>query len=305
MKHKSFFLILILFLILLFSGSPSQAQTSLKMNVSKSNESVIGILCIDSKIAAKETNDQLVRNLSEDAHEKKSVLLATGLSAILPGAGQFYVGDYWKSALFIAAEAAAITVGLVYDKKGNDQTDFFQKFADDHWSVLRYAKWTVKHAVEIKPGIDVSGFKVIDAGGKVNWNELNRLESEIGNYYSHRLPYYGEQQYYELIGKYPQFNVGWDDFGDENTPFEYDPSRKNLTGRFVYYSVERGKANDYYNIASKAVLVVIANHLISSVEAALSANSFNKNLTVSSTLEKFQFGLTSYYYPQLNLQYRF
>jgi len=54
----------------------------------------------------------------------------------------------------------------------------------------------------------------------VNLGELNRLEGDLGGYYSHQLPPHGEQ-YYEEIGKYPQFNVGWDDFGNENTPFTY------------------------------------------------------------------------------------
>ncbi|KAF0153250.1 MAG: hypothetical protein FD143_327 [Ignavibacteria bacterium] len=276
-------------------------------NIEVSNLQLSGVLALDSKVSSVKTQHTKYNSPLEDNAAKKSPLLAAGLSLILPGAGEFYSESYLKTAIFLAVEAAAIIVGLSYEKKGDDQTIDFQNFADKHWSVIRYAKWVTNpvNAKKIKADINLSNYNVFFANGKVNWNELNKLESDLGSYFSHRLPFYGEQQYYELIGKYPQYNVGWDDFGDENTPFEYKADRSNLTKKFVYYSVERGKANDYYNVASKAVLVVFANHIISAVDAAWSAHSFNKNIQMQATLEKFQSGFTSYYYPQLNLQYRF
>lgn len=266
-----------------------------------------GVLALDSKQAS--YNAQQIKNTSqlEETAAKKTPMLAAALSLVLPGAGEFYSESYIKSAIFIAVETAAIVVGLSYNKKGDDQTQFFQNYADKHWSVTRYAKWVTNpaNAKKINPAVDLSKYNVLGTNGKVNWNELNRLESDLGSYFSHRLPFYGEQQYFELIGKYPQYNVGWDDFGDENTPFEYKADRSNLTKNFVYYSEERGKANDFYNIASKAVIVVFANHIISAIDAAWSAHSFNKNIQLQASLEKYQNGLTSYYYPQLHLQYRF
>jgi hypothetical protein len=275
---------------------------------SKENNSVAklsGVLSIDSRIAFDQTKELNQFLSTQESPDKKSSLLAAGMSLLLPGAGEFYAERYFKSGIFVAVEAASIIIGLAYNKKGDDQTNFFQGFADQHWSAVRYAKWTIKNVAKINSSIVVSNYKVFDNNQNVNWSELNRLEGDIGGYYSHRLPGYGEQQYFELIGKYPQFNVGWDDFGDENTPFEYDPTRSNLTSRFVYYSVERGKANDYYNIASKAVVVIVVNHIISALDAAWSAHNYNKSLEVHASLEKFQDGLTLYYYPQLNLQYRF
>ncbi|MEW6654864.1 MAG: hypothetical protein AB1394_15530 [Bacteroidota bacterium] len=266
-----------------------------------------GVLSLDSQISSLIIQQAQVKSPLDETAAKKKPLVAAGLSLLLPGAGEFYSESYLKSAIFLAIEAAAIIVGLSYDKKGDDQTAAFQNFADKHWSVVRYAKWVTNpaNAKKIKFDIDLSQFAVFNSNGKVNWNELNKLESALGSYFSHKLPFFGEQQYYELIGKYPQYNVGWDDFGDENTPFEYKADRSNLTKKFIYYSIERGKANDYYNIASKAVMVVFANHIISAVDAAWSAHSFNKNIQFQASLEKFQNGITSYYYPQLNLQYRF
>ena len=276
---------------------------SCQLSVVSGQSDLSGSLNLDSKISfdkSEKFSKDNIKNINENI---KSPLLAGALSFVVPGAGEFYSESYIKSAVFVAIEATAITIGLIYDKKGNDQTDFFQNYANQHWSVERYAKWTVKNASSINNEItDVTQYKVFYSNGTVNWQELNRLENAIGKYYSHRLPYYGEQQYYELIGKYPQFNVGWDDFGDENTPFVYgDP----LTEKFHYYSEERGKANDFYNIASKAVIVVVVNHIISALDAAWSAHGYNSNLQMHASIEKYNTGFKTVYYPQLNLQYSF
>ncbi|MCX7875836.1 MAG: hypothetical protein N2321_06670 [Melioribacteraceae bacterium] len=259
-----------------------------------------GILYLDAQSVKVATNveESLI------PAKKKTPIIAAGLSFVLPGAGQFYSERYLKSAVFLAIELSSIIVGLHYDKKGDDQTTYFQNFANQHWSVERYAKWTLKNANKINNAVNPNDYKIFE-NGKINWNELNRLERAIGSYYSHQLPYFGEQQYYELIGKYPQYNVGWDDFGDENTPFEYDPTRKNLTPKFIFYSIERGKANDYYNYAAKAVIVIIVNHFISALDAAWSAHNFNKDLDINLSLEKFNNKFSFNYYPQLNLQYKF
>lgn len=243
----------------------------------------------------------------DEAPYKKSVFLAGALSAVLPGAGEFYSEEYLKSAIFLGIEAAAITIAIIYDKKGDDQTSSFQAFANEHWSVNRYAKWTLIHANSINSDIDASDYSstLWDGSGNINWSVLNDLETAIGkgtNYYSHRLAYFGEQQYYEMIGKYPQFNPGWDDFGDENTAFQYgDP----VTARFNFYSGERGKANDYYNVASKAVIVIVTNHILSLFDAVWSAASFNKRLNANISLKTEQVGYRTEYFTTLNLKYNF
>ncbi|NMB80326.1 MAG: hypothetical protein GYA14_00730 [Ignavibacteria bacterium] len=282
-------------LLLLIFASIVNCQDKKKLKLT-------GNLFIDSKLSYLESSEKIKLEDSSIDQHKKSPLLSGVLSFALPGAGQFYSERYLKSIIFIAAEVAAITVGLIYDKKGDDQTEVFQNFALAHWDVRRYANWTIKNAKSINPQIVVADYKVFDINGNVVWEELNRLESAIGNYYSHRLAPFKDQQYFEMIGKYPQFNVGWDDFGDENTPFTYgDP----LTSKFLYYSKERGKANDFYNVASTAVIVIISNHIISAIDAAWSAASFNKDLSISSEIKKVDFGFRTFYYPQLNLQYNF
>jgi hypothetical protein len=94
-------------------------------------------------------------------------------------------------------------------------------------------------------------------------------------YYSHILPHYNSQQYYELIGKYPQFNEGWDDAAPS---FSYgDP----LSAKLLYYSGERGKANTYYTTASTYIAIAMVNHVVSVVDAVLTAGSYNRGLHAS------------------------
>lgn len=206
---------------------------------------------------------------------KKSPWLAAGLSALIPGAGEFYAESYWKAAVFFAIDVAAVALAISADRKGDDQTAFYKDFADRHWSVVKYAKY----AEGLVPAGRTYNWRVPGTEGmnewdrpwsQVNWAELNRMERDIAGYYSHTLPPYGEQQYFELIGKYPQFNQGWD---DAPAAFNYgDP----LTANFLYYSGERGKANDHYTNATRFVTVAVVNHILSAVDAAWSAHLYNR-----------------------------
>lgn len=270
------------------------------------NSELTGILNLDSYEANKlvELND----NNLELSDKKKSVFLAGLMSAVIPGAGEIYTGNYLKAGLFLAIEAAAITTAVIYDNKGNDQTTMFENYANTHWSPDRYAQWSLDNLQNLAPSISESDLNYYQNNlfnnGELNYNILNRMEQLIGGYYSHQLDPFGTQQYYEMIGKYHQFNPGWDDFG--NQPFQpYDPDNYKVTDKFKYYSGERSKANDFYSVAKTAVTIVILNHIISAVDAALSANSYNKSLETKVSLEKQNIGFYTEYYPQLNLKLRF
>ncbi len=81
-------------------------------------------------------------NKSDIVVEKKYSPFTAGLySAVIPGAGQLYTKSYWQSASFFGAEVLAWVVYTVYEKKGDRQTNAFQQYADQHWSVVTYANW--------------------------------------------------------------------------------------------------------------------------------------------------------------------
>jgi hypothetical protein len=246
--------------------------------------------------------------LQEDAvatsPSKKSGWLAAGMSLLIPGSGEFYAESYWKAAAFFVFDVVAWSLAYSNDHKGDEQTDFFQGYANQRWSVVQYAKYAETLAPKgktyawRKPGTETLS-PWDQPWTQVNWDEINRMERDIGGYYSHTLPEYNSQQYYELIGKYPQFNQGWD---DAPPAFTYgDP----LTPHFLYYSDERGKANTYYETATTWVNIALINHLLSAIDAAWSAGIYNSNLHVRTGLRLVPTEVGLVQVPEVRLRYDF
>jgi hypothetical protein len=249
-----------------------------------------GILSYDSRIAFHETsNPEPVVLLPQQ--KKKSPALAGLLSLVVPGAGEIYNEDYIKAAIFIAVEAAVITTAIIYDNKGDNQTDVFQNYADKEWSVVRYAEWLNQY----KDGnISINPDENLPPWERVNWEQLNEAESR----FSHKLPSHGDQQYYEMIGKYYQFSSGWSDY-------TFGPDNVNLSPKFIDYSHMRGKANDYYNVASKAIIGLYINHFLSTLDAVWSSVQYNRQFSVSVRALNIQYAGTSELIPVLRLNYSF
>src|SRR5437016_6334276 len=76
-----------------------------------------------------------------DTLKRKNVLLGAALSALLPGAGEYYAKSYIKAAIFFGIEAAAWGAHFYFNHKGNVQTDNFQNYANTYWSIRKYATW--------------------------------------------------------------------------------------------------------------------------------------------------------------------
>lgn len=259
-----------------------------------------GSLKNDSYFAFRDINDSKSDNNISIPLKKKTPILAALMSFAIPGAGEVYTENYLKAGIFAAIEVAAIIVAVTYDNKGDDQTKLFENYANKHWSADRYAKWTYQHFNELKPDLDRNNYILFDNNGKLNWDELNKMEGDISGYYSHHLDPFGTQQYYEMIGKYSQFNVGWEEFGDDvNKEYTYgDP----LVPQFLYYTGIFGKADELYNVAKWGVIAVVSNHFFSALDAAWSASKYNKKLEVNISVNKTNYGFIVDYYPQLNFK---
>lgn len=269
-------------------------------NIELENYKLTGNLLADSKIVLNDYNELSAVFALDDLPNKKSPALAGVMSLVLPGSGELYVGEYLKAAIFFAVEAALITVAVVNNNQGDDLTAEFEAFADEHWSVVKYAEYFNAHKDELglPEGCNINitedpnllPWEQID-----NWNEINFCESV----FSHHLPKYGEQQYYELIGKYPQYSTGWDEFDPAVDVFRYVPQI------MKDYSAMRGNANDAYNVASKVVIGLYINHLLSAIDAVWSAATYNKNLAITMRVQNIQFTDKIEFVPTLNISYNF
>ncbi|MCX6150133.1 MAG: hypothetical protein NTX22_06395 [Ignavibacteriales bacterium] len=261
-----------------------------------------GNLRIDSRITANNM-DVIPKPVLIESENKKSPFLAGAMSAVIPGAGEVYAGSYWKAAIFVAIEAAAIYANIIYNKKGDDATLEFQKFADEHWNASRYADWLTKYSAELGITTTINLTKV----EQHEFSTLNAAESQVkvtdanGKQlaFSHVLPSYHSQQYYELIGKYHQFNHGWDDSDPNSSEWI-----NNLSPRFDQYAAMHIKPDDtFYKYASITIVAIVINHLISVADAVWTTSRYNKNLTANLEIKKMENQFAVEYYPQLNVKF--
>lgn len=248
------------------------------------NMELTGNLKEDSDLLLAKYEEQNYLNASSlPAASRKSGPLAGLFSFVLPGAGQFYTEQYWKAGLFLALEAAFVTTAIVYENKGDKQTDTYQNYANNGWSVVKYAQ-----AIGASSAI-ISNDESLPAWKRVNWDSLHKYEHG-----SHKLAPYGDQQYFEMIGKYHQFAPGWDDYqGSGPSP------------NFLHYSEMRGEANDLYNISSKAVIGIYVNHFLSILDAFWSAKIYNSKLNMSIRIDENAYAYNSKLVPQFNIKYSF
>jgi hypothetical protein len=200
---------------------------------------------------------------------EKSPYLGALFSGILPGAGEFYSKNYLKAGIFFAIEAGLWTAYSIFQNKGNDQTEIYKNFANQNWDVYKYAGW-------LKDQNFTGSENIILASDKETLRrQINTCEAQN---FSHQLPPYGDQQYYELIGKYQNFVTGWAD-ADLNVVNRTNYGSYKTT-MFINYAGERQEANKYYDKGTTTLTVVILNHVLSAADAAWTVSMFNKNLKV-------------------------
>ncbi|MCI0449440.1 MAG: hypothetical protein L0Y79_06605 [Chlorobi bacterium] len=212
-------------------------------------------------------------NLQQEKKKTKSVGLGILLSAILPGAGEFYGEDYLKAGIFIGVELLAWGTYIYFETKGDNKTEEYQSFADANWDVRQYAQWLVDQNFEGAGGVNPN-----EPNLEILRQQINECESQN---FSHTLPELRSQQYYELIGKYQNFVAGWKDARSGNTwlitnsnYFTYQ------TAMFKSYAVDRQDANDLYDYAKIGPITAILNHILSAADAAWTISTYNKNIKV-------------------------
>jgi hypothetical protein len=218
--------------------------------------------------------------------EKKSVFRAALYSAVLPGAGQYYNGSIWKTILFAGIEAAAWTAYFVYESKGDQSDTDMRSYADKNWSEHKYWSWLYDQAqqrgIEDLPSYTLTerdqttGIVYLVDYDREMANSLRYLEDRLGH--THKLPETKTQQYYEMIYKYlTQFGNAW---GDADFYTTYYGNNNTMTAQMFAYRDMRNQTNDFYDTATAAVNVILVNHVLSAIEAAWSARSFNRDIEI-------------------------
>lgn len=233
-----------------------------------------------------------------NSDKEKNPILAAALSAIVPGTGQFYAKNYVKSAIFLGVEAGLWITYAIFQKKGDDQTDIYRKYANDNWSVRKYASWL---KTEGFPGSGIIDPNLQNL--EILRQQINACEDSAG--FSHKLPPFGDQQYYEVIGKYQNYVSGWSEaIGVTKNNFQTFK-----LAQVDFYMNERERANTYYNNGSLTLTVVIVNHILSAADAVWSVSIFNKSLEVKTSVNvKYIYSMSDFRYnltPFANLKVSF
>ena len=283
---------------------PSEAQTTLSR----------------AEIRAELLAPGLAEAPADKRNVERSIPLAFGLSALVPGAGQAYNRDWTKAVVAIGLEAAVFTVWSLTRSKGLDAEDDFRAFAHRRWDPAQYASWLNDYvlfleadyghsvsapAAEIPAGIDFSSPDAWSSSERAAvasfFRQIQAIERQVfhpetGATFSHQLPGFGEQQYYELIGKYFQFAPGWDDYpewvgSDGSFTAAIDPeltgeggSKPNVSATFYGYARDHADAQDLLRTASRLSTLFVVNHLIAGIDAAVTAKLRNDRISADMAL---------------------
>lgn len=235
-------------------------------------------------------------------------------SVILPGSGQAANNKWLRAGTYIAAEALLFTVHFTRMRDAKRQERQYEQFADNNWSVVTYAKWLVNYYDQNNlSGSTINELRNQVAGldpaydPNVDWNsvDLELLRSVerntpfiypdgLGNNFSHVMPNYGSQQYYELISKYYQYGPGWRDFGNNQNGDALDDRYKlNWDGTDMPLNFFRGSAlaesfNDNYRVAGNMVSLLVLNHMVSAFDAFLTVKINNNRIRAEANPLKLQ-----------------
>lgn len=228
----------------------------------------------------------------------KSTRKAFFLSFLLPGLGETYVGSK-RGILFMGIEAFSWWVYMSNTNEGNDLEADFQRFADTHWHYTdekdsggadlehNYWKWLQKRFQEanLPYEIDPYDHKLIDE--QLEKTVLNS-NSSIYGHSIHNMPSSKTQQYYEMIGKYPQFVYGWEDIADteinptirrDDGTLKFDVAIENIKSPMrSKYEDMRDDSNKKLKAGQRGIHYMLINRVISGIHAARLAYHHNKKL---------------------------
>lgn len=232
---------------------------------------------------------------------EKSAGLAFLGSAAVPGLSQAFHKNWIRAGIYLAAEATLIYLYAYNESEAQTGEDRYKQFANNNWSVVNYAKWLVDYNHYHGRNLDVTYDDLAAQGQTINgeppayeinvdWQRVNirrlrDLEEKTLHHYkdggtglvfSHHLPSYGSQQYYELISKYYQYGPGWRDYYTgipypqrtmTNTLYELNFTDADMPGQWKKGARLADEFNDHYRVASNMLTVLILNHIVSAFDA--------------------------------------
>jgi len=210
-------------------------------------------------------------------------------SLVLPGSAQLVDKKWGRGALYLGVEIAVWAIYASNESNARKGERAYERFANQQWSVVKYAQWILDyheaHGLSnpylsdlqqqvngLQPAFDIQtdwARVPIELLRNVERNTLYVYGTQRGaNNFSHVMPDYGSQQYYELVSKYYQYGPGWSDFDPTDVFLPWNGSEMSP---FFYEGRDQAQAfNDHYRTASSMLSIVILNHVISAFDSFFS-----------------------------------
>lgn len=269
MQKRSLFITLVLMALLVYSSyaNDNPETTSFKnpyLSLTKSAELAAHYLKpvnFAGSLAFQDTSltkEQRLAQLPGYKLPKRALFF----SAILPGAGELYAKSYLKAAGFFLIEVSAWTFYGIYTQKGKEKEDEFQAYADEKWDPKKWYSWYIN----------------IDSTKRNQMTHASHMEELILPFIKDQGEVNKTQQYYEMIGKYAEFVVGWEGTRNDVTYEDLLQYRRDEVQIADDYMKMRAKSNDLFAQARTGTTIAMLNHLLSAIDAAWSAKIHNNRL---------------------------
>jgi hypothetical protein len=242
---------ILLIIILLIGASPNFAgEKPQKKSSSRATldlqAKIYGEPFLKPYLAASNVTDES-QDLSLPTFNHKSPPKGMFMSMLVPGTGELYAGSTLKGLIFFGIEAGAWFLYASSHNKGLEWERRYIDFADQNWDEERWRAW---------------------------WNSLSAHDQE--GFLNVELPNEKNSEFYEAIGVYEKFNAGWNDV-------QWNPGIANTTPSVesLGYNKWRQSSNNALKTASSFGAILLANHLLSGLDAVWSVSRHNKNLKPS------------------------
>jgi hypothetical protein len=239
--------------------------------------------------------------------------VAFAASALVPGSGQALNGKWVRAGVYFATEVVGLIYHLDRNAKARKQEEAYEQFTHSNWSVVAYAEWLVNYSQQHNLN---NGWQTLQGqiqGQSPNWNNtkddwsqvsistLRNVENStpfyfknrIGSNFSHELPDYGSQQYYELISKYYQYQPGWRDWYSEVTTapnqdvsmYRYFWNGEDEPFELFYEGRDRAyEFNQNYRVAGNILKLLVVNHVVSAFDALFTVQLKNSRIETETNL---------------------
>lgn len=223
-------------------------------------------------------------------------------SALVPGLGQAAHRQWWRVALYAGIEIGAVYVAIDQKNRGDRLQRDYNQYADEHWSVVQYAQFLTRYTqldMNLEDVLTQRGRTELENNGYlrptfnnetdwrlINLRALNEYEQQTlyrssGRAFSHVVPEYGSQQYYELVSKYFQYGPGWRDWNRDVSII--DGGVADMPASWQYHTGLEETFNDALRLSRNMSMILIANHVFSAFDALFTSTIREHRRQVEST----------------------